>query len=152
VIWLFVALAAIGVFVVAAVTVGRVAFRLGHEPPATIFDLEEAVAYVADHLPNEAQARLTYDDVERLVEAELDHLHGKGLLGRLGEEPAVARQAVDGNGELPLVVADDDATAVVLGRVESEGMEVTDHEVYLVVSLLHEHLAAIGAIGPPASS
>ena len=36
--------AAVLVFVIAAVTVGREAFRLGHQPPPTIFDVDEAVA------------------------------------------------------------------------------------------------------------
>jgi hypothetical protein len=149
VIWFFVVLGAVAVFAIAAAAVGTEAFRLGHQPPPTIFDLDEAVTYVADHLPEEAQARLTYPEVRILVLAELEHLRDKGILGLAGEDPLLARRA--GNGERPVVVADDDAVAVVLGEAEAEGLDVTDHDVFLVVSTLHEHLAEIGAIGPPAT-
>jgi hypothetical protein len=147
VIWLFVVLGAVAVFVIAAATVGREAFRLGHQPPPTIFDLDEAVAYVADHLPEDAQARLTYLEVRILVLAELEHLRAKGILGLAGEEPPLAKGTP--NGELPVVVADDDAVAVVLGEAEAEGLDVIDHDVFLVVSALHDHLTDIGAVGPP---
>jgi hypothetical protein len=170
-IWVFVVVAALAVFAIAAATVGREAFRLGHQPPPTIFDLDEAVHYVADDLPEDAQARLTYDEVRLLVLAEVEHLRAQGVLGLLGEEPDLARphRASEeseereapatpgppgrpgapgaGNGT-PVVVADDDAVAVVLGRAEAEGIEVSDDDVFLVVSSLHRYLAEIGAVGP----
>jgi hypothetical protein len=167
-IWVFVVVAAVAVFAIAAATVGREAFRLGHQPPPTIFDLDEAVHYVADDLPEDSQARLTYDEVRLLVLAEVEHLRAQGVLGLLGEEPDLARphrrseerEAPEmpgppgapgapgtGNGR-PVVVADDDAVAVVLGRAEAEGIEVSDDDVFLVVSSLHRYLAEIGAVGP----
>jgi hypothetical protein len=147
-VWIFVVVAAVAVFAIAAATVGRETFRLGHQPPPTIFDLDEAVSYVADDLPTEAQARLTYDEVRLLVLAEVEHLRGRGVLGLLGEEPDLAqpRSAEGANG--PVVVADDDAVAVVLGRAEAEGIEVGDDDVFLVVASLHRYLAEIGAVGP----
>jgi len=137
VIWLFFVLAALIVFAVAAATVGREAFRLGHEPPATIFDLDEAVDYVADDIPDDAQARLTYDEVRELVLAELDHLRDEGIFGYPGEEP---RPGDD------VVVSEDDAVALLL----AEGLDVVDEDVVLVVESLHNYLAEIGAIGPKA--
>ena len=136
-IWLFFVLAALIVFAVAAATVGREAFRLGHEPPATIFDLDEAVDYVADDIPDDAQARLTYDEVRELVLAELDHLRDEGIFGYPGEEPRP---------EDDVVVSEDDAVAVLL----AEGLDVVDEDVVLVVESLHNYLAEIGAIGPKA--
>ena len=85
-VWLFAVLAAIAVFAIAAVTVGREAFRLGHQPPPTIFDLDEAVGHVADDLPPEAQARLTYDEVRTLIRAEIEHLEDEGVLAAPGQE------------------------------------------------------------------
>jgi hypothetical protein len=137
VIWIFVVLTAAAVFAVAAATVGREAFRLGHQPPATIFDLDEAVNYVADDIPGDAQARLTYDEVRELVLAELDHLRDKGVFAYPGEEPDVADT---------VVVNEDDAVAVML----DEDLDVTDDDVVLVVDALHRYLADIGAIGPKA--
>jgi hypothetical protein len=145
VVWLFVVLAAVAVFAIAAVTVGREAFRLGHQPPATIFDIDEAVGHVADELPAESQARLTYDEVRELIVAELDHLERTGLLARPGGDVELA------GGTTPdVVLADDDAVAVVLGRAEAAGLDVTDEDVYQVITGLHGYLASIGAVGPQA--
>ena len=141
--WVFVVIAALLVFAIAAATVGREAFRLGHQPPPTIFDLDEAVLTVADALPLEAQGRLSYEDVRALVGAELDHLRRKGVFAGEGEDVAVADEDV--------VVADDDAVAVVLGEAEAAGLEVTDTDVVLVIDALHAHLADIGAVGPRAT-
>jgi hypothetical protein len=143
VIWIFAVVAALIVFAIAATTVGREAFRLGHQPPPTIFDLDEAVEIVADGLPAEAQARLTYDEVRHLILAELDHLRSKGLFALPGEEVRV-------DGQRDVVVADDEAVAVVLGAAEEAGLDVTDGDVYLVITGLHAHLAEIGAVGPQA--
>ena len=140
---IFAVLAALLVFAIAAVTVGREAFRLGHQPPPTVFDLDEAVEAVADGLPADAQARLTYDEVRHLIRAELEHLRSKGLFALLGEEGTV-------DGEHDIVVADDEAVAVVLGAAEEAGLDVDDADVYLVITGLHRHLADIGAIGPRA--
>jgi hypothetical protein len=168
VILLFVVLALAGVFVVAAVTVGREAWRLGHQPKSTIFDLDEAVAFVADDLPEEAQARLTYDEVRLLVQAQLDHMHTKGIIALPGEDPSLVRgrgngDAVDADDDTDdtgdpddedddVVVADDDSVAVVLGAADAEGLDLSDDDVFLVVRSLHRYLDDIGAVGPSASA
>jgi hypothetical protein len=145
VVWLFAVLAAIAVFAIAAVTVGREAFRLGHQPPPTIFDLDEAVEQVADSLDPESQARLTYDEVRQLIIAELEHLEDKGVLAEQGREVELP------GGDTPeVVLADDDAVAVVMGRAEEAGLEVTDEDVFHVVAALHAYLVEIGAVGPAA--
>ena len=150
VVWIFVVLAAVGVFVIAAVTVGREAFRLGHQPPPTVLDVDEAVHFVADDLPGEAQGRLTYDEVRTLVAAQLDLLRARGVLARPGEELAAGTNGETGRGEPPVVIADDDAVATLLGEVEDHEIDVDDHDVFLVVSSLNRYLASIGAVGPTA--
>jgi hypothetical protein len=144
--WLFLVVGALIVFAIAAVTVGRETFRLGHQPPPTIFDLDEAVSRVADALPEEAQARLTYDEVRELIRAQLDHLQDQGLLAAPGTEVALP-----GGATPEVVVADDDAVAVMLGRAEEAGYEVVDEDVFAVAIALHAYLAEIGAVGPPAT-
>jgi hypothetical protein len=146
VVWLFAVLAAVLVFAIAAATVGREAFRLGHQPPPTIFDLDEAVAHVADGLPLEAQARLTYDEVRTLLTAELDHLADTGVLAGPGRDLELP------DGDTPdVVLADDEAVAVVLGVAEAQELDVSDEDVYRVIVGLHRYLADIGAVGPPAA-
>ena len=157
-VWVFAVVAALLVFAIAAATVGREAFRLGHTPPPTIFDFDEAVIVVADALPVEAQGRLTYDDVRELVGAELDHLRRKGLLGLPGEEPG-STGAGDDDGEpdqpvLPdqpdVVVVDDDSVANAMREADAAGLDVSDDDVFLVIDALHAYLAEIGAVGPRA--
>jgi hypothetical protein len=146
VVWLFVVLAAVLVFAIAAATVGREAFRLGHQPPPTIFDLDEAVAYVGDALPLESQARLTYDEVRELIVAELDHFERRGMLAPPGADVELA------HGDTPdVVLADDDAVAVGLAEAEQAGLDVSDEDVFHVITALHGYLSEIGAVGPPAA-
>ena len=141
-VWVFVVVGAALVFAIAAAFVGREAFRLGHTPTSTIFDLDEAVLHVAEGLSDEAARGLTMDEVRDLIRFSLDHLRAKGLTALPGEELAHE----DGP---PVVVADDDAVAVVLGRADEVGMEVTDVAVVEVLDLLLDHLVEIGAVGPP---
>ena len=144
-VWIFAVIAALLVFAIAAGTVGREAFRLGHQPPATIFDLDEAVAHVADELPFEAQARLSFDEVRVLLAAELDHLEHTGVLAGPGGDVVLP------DGDTPdVVLADDESVAIVLGRAEEAGLDVTDEDVHRVITGLHRYLASIGAVGPPA--
>ena len=139
--WVFAVVGALLVFAIAAAFVGREAFRLGHTPTTAIFDLDEAVLHVAEHLSDEAASGLTMDELRQLILFSLDHLRAKGLSAMPGEELAF------GAGP-PVVVADDDAVAVVLGRADEEGLVVTDVAVVEVLDLLLDHLVEIGAVGP----
>jgi hypothetical protein len=136
--------AAVVVFAIAAAFVGSEAFRLGHETPAAIFDLDEAVDAVGDRLPSAAQGRLTYDEVRALILASLDHLRSKGLSALPGEEVAPPERRAE------VTVVDDEAVAVVLGAVEAQGLDVTDEDAYQVILGLLAYLDQIGALGPRA--
>lgn len=140
--FLFLAVGAVLVFAIAAAFVGSEAFRLGHTPTTTVFDLDEAVLVVGDGLRDETAAGLTYDEVRDLIRFALEHFREKGVSAMPGEEIEVADSTT------PVVVADDDAVAVVLGRADEIGMEVTDDAVLEVLDLLLTHLVAIGAVGP----
>jgi len=128
------------VMAVAAGAVGREARRLDALPPRAVFDLEEAILWVAEHLPEEVTARLSYDDVRRLLDISLDHLRSLGLAGRTTGEP------VEGE----VVVDEADAVATVLERATGEGLDVTPFDVREVVSAQLDYLQAISAVGPAA--
>jgi hypothetical protein len=142
---LFVVAGVLVVFAIAAAFVGSEAFRLGHETPAAIFDLDEAVQEVGDRLAEDTQARVTYDDVRSLLLATLDHLRSKGLGALPGEDVVPAMQRLD-----DVVVADGDAVAVVLGAVDREGLDVTDEDAFDVIRAFLGYLDHIGALGPRA--
>jgi len=140
--WLFLVVGALVVFAVAAAFVGSETFRLGHETPAAIFDLDEAVEAVADRLPEGAQARLTYDEVRSLIRSTLGYLHEEGITALPGEDVEPPTDDV--------VVDDDHALAAVLAAVEAQGLDVADEDAAHVIHGLLGHLGDIGALGPRA--
>ncbi len=91
--------AAVIVFVIAAVVIGRESHRLDAVAPRTVYVFEEAVDYVADHLPEASQARLTRDEVARLLRWHMAVLREKGLLP---PEVVDRRQDIDA----PVVIED----------------------------------------------
>ena len=134
------------VFVIAAVTVGREARRLDAVAPRAVYDLEVAVAFVADALPEATQARLTLDELRSLLVAHMRWLHAKGL------QPD---KVVDRPQDIDEVLIVDELTvaAYMLGAAEESGIEVLDD--VDVVHVVRAHLAyfeSIGAVGPSASS
>jgi hypothetical protein len=140
----FAVIAAAAVFAIAAAFVGSESFRLGHETPAAIFDLDEAVQEVGERIPDEVQARLTYPEVRALIVATLGHLRSKGLTALPGEDVEL------GPSRPEVTVADDDMVAIVLGAVESEGLDISDEDAFMVIRAFLAHLDAIGALGPRA--
>ena len=125
------------VVLVAMLAIGREAFTLGHQPQQAHFDLDEAVEFVADRLPDAVTARLTYDDVRSILRWHLEYLRDRGVPAR--------RDLTRGG---PVVVEDDEGIAFVLMRAEAEGLDVTDTEVATVLDTELAYFEAIGAIGP----
>jgi hypothetical protein len=140
----FVAVSAALVFVIAAVAVGREARRLDAVAPRAVYEIDDAVQFVASRLAAESQARLTFDDLSTLLRAHLRWLHDKGL------QPADVidrRQDIDDD----VVVDEDTLTAWLLSEAERRDVEVLDDvDVYRVVRAHLEYFEAIGAVGPQA--
>ena len=142
--WLFIVAAAVSVFLIAALTIGREARRLDAMAPRAVYQLEQAADYVAMSLPEATQARLTMEELEKLLVLHMNWLHSKGLL------PA---KAVDQrqNISTPIVVTEDSLIAYLLGESDKAGIQIMD-DVDLV-NVTEAHLAyfdAIGAVGPEA--
>jgi hypothetical protein len=138
VIVVFVILSAVAVVVIGLVAVGRLAGQLAEQPRPALYDRAEAVEFVADRLPDDVTAELSYDELTRLLPWHLDYL----------EERGVARaQGVDNVASGPLVAAEDDALAYVIGKATDEGLDVDDVVVVNVIEGNEAYLAAIGAIG-----
>ena len=138
VVYLLVALAI--VFAIAAVVVGREARRLDAEPPRPVFDPDEAVEWVANHLPFEVSAVLSHDDVRRILDWNLQYFRSKGLSGN-GSTPHV---------ESPIVVGGAETVAYVLDQAGRTGATFTPEQVHAVLDAQMSYLEAIGAVGPEA--
>ena len=70
----------LAVFAIAAATIGREAHRLDAVSPRTIYDVDEAVAFVSDAVPAASQARLTPDEVRTLLRIHMGRLHHHALV------------------------------------------------------------------------
>ena len=134
----FIVVAALLVLVIGLVAVGQLAGRLAAEPPTSLYDLDEAVEFVADRLPEDVTADLTYDDVRKMLTWHLDYLRDRGIARSQGENELVSG---------PLVAAEDDALAYVLGRAAEADLEIDDVWVAQVIAGNEAYLEAIGAIG-----
>lgn len=143
--FVFILIAAVLVFVIAAVVVGREAHRLDAVAPRSVYIPEEAAEFVAEYLPAETQARLTPDELEQLLRFHMRWLHSKGL------QPS---NVVDRRQDIttPVVISEDTVAAYLLGEAERSGIEILDD--VDVVNVVEAHLAyfeAIGAVGPMAA-
>jgi len=127
------------VFVIAAVVVGREANRLAGEPPRPVFDLDEAVSWVADHLPFAVAAELSHDDVRQILSWNLDFFRSKGVSGNGHSATAPAANIVVGGGE---------TVDNVLRRARDAGADYTALQVHAVLDAQMTYLEAIGAVGP----
>jgi hypothetical protein len=137
-------LAALGVFAVAAVAVGREAHRLDSVAPRAVYELDEAVDFVCDRLPVESQARLTPAEVEQLLVFHMRWLHEQGLQpdGVVDRPQSISE---------PVVLTEDALTAYLIGAAESNGIDLLDDvDAVNVVEAHLRYFEAIGAVGPPA--
>lgn len=126
--------------------IGREARRLDAVAPRAVYDLDDAVVYVAERLPASSQARLTHNEVRQLLVAHMRWLHAKGL-----QPTDVIDRRQDINDEV--VVNEETSTAWLLGEAERWGIEILDD--VDAVHVVQAHLAyfeEIGAVGPKASA
>jgi hypothetical protein len=139
---LFAVIVAVVVFAIAALVIGREARRLDAVPPRPVFDINEAVTWVAEHLPFEVSAVLSHDDVRRIIDLNLEYFRTKGVSGN-GSSPHL---------EGPVVVGGAETVDWVLARAETLGTNYTAAQVHAVLDAQMSYLEAIGAIGPEAPS
>lgn len=141
---LFAVIAAVVVFVIAAVVVGREAHRLDAVAPRAVYSLEEATDFVCDRLPVESQARLTPGEVEQLLTFHMQWLHSQGLQP---DKASDQRQTIDEQ----VVVTEDALTAYLLGEADRQDVDLLDDvDAVNVVAAHLDYFEAIGAVGPQA--
>lgn len=141
-------------FIVGAVVVTAIAFaavgqavgRLADDRPPAVYDLNDASIWIGDRLPDEVTARLSYDDVAKVLGWHLDWFADMGAASRYGQELAGEDVATEG------AVAPDDAAvdAVVARSLAEDGPDAVD--VVCVLDLQMKYLVAIGAVGEEAES
>jgi predicted O-methyltransferase YrrM len=123
----------VAVLAIAAAAVGAVSRRLAAEPPASLFEFDEAVEFVATALPAEAAGRLSYGDVRTVMTAHLD------LLGKREDAG------------FDVVFVDAEVKDVVAARSDVLARNLTPADVDVVLAAEVEYLEAIGALGGKAT-
>jgi hypothetical protein len=122
---LFLVLTTLAVLAIAALAVRRSEALLARYPAPALFEVDEAVEFVASALPGDVSARLSYEDVEALLGWQLVHLAGRqGDVDIAGEE----------------VVAD------LVHRSEADGRDIGVADVRAVLAAEADYLGAVGAI------
>ncbi len=128
------------VFAIAAVVVGREARRLAAKPSQRVFDFEDAVTWVCDHVSDDVAAILTPDDVRRILNWHLEYFRLKG----------VSTNGDSAHTEGPVVVSGAETVEFVLMRAEAIGAQYTPEQVHAVLDAQMTYLEEIGAVGPVA--
>jgi hypothetical protein len=132
---------AIGIVVgIAAFFVVREAGRIAKDPPPALFDVDDAYAWVVDHLPDDVAATLTPDDVRRLLDVQVEFFKRKGVSsnGSTAYPP--------GN----VVIGGSETVEFILERCAATGEAYLPEQVFGVIDTQLSYLRAIGAVGPPA--
>jgi hypothetical protein len=136
----------VAVLVVVAIAlgaVGRTVAKLANEPAATVLELDDAVDYIADRLPEEIASRVSYDDVADILAWHLQYFDAIGMASPHGEQ--IGGDAVSDDDE-PVIAGGDDSVDWVVER--ASGSELTALDVVVVLDLQLAYLGEIGAVGP----
>lgn len=124
----FVVLGAIVVFVIAAVLIGRETSRLATSPPRPVYDIDEAVVWIAERLPDDVSAQLSHGDVRQIIDWSMNHLRVLALDDRTADETETFGYVVD--------------------QAADGGKQWAPTEIKAVLDAQAEYLTVIGAAGP----
>ncbi len=140
-VWVFFAVGAVAVILIALVAVGKAVAELETERSPAVYDLNDAVDWIAQRLPDEVTARISFEDLKMLLRWHLDWFQEAGVASRHGQELATDQVSIDG------AVAPHDAAidAIVARSLAAGGPEAVD--VVCVLDLQMKYLTAIGAVG-----
>jgi hypothetical protein len=122
---------------IAAVFVFREAARMSEEPPAAVFDPDDAYDWVVRHLPDLVAATLTPEDVRRILDFQLEFFKRKGVSSN-GSAVAPQGAVIFGTGE---------TVDYILERAGETGEPYLPEQVEGVVECQLAYLRFIGAVG-----
>ncbi len=147
--WVFLGIGALVVLVIAFVALGRSVGQLATERPPAVYELPAAVQWIAQRLPEEVTARLSYDDLSRVLGWHLDWFTEAGVASRYGEEIGGTDIVHEG-----AVAVEEAAVDAVVARSIAEarrGQEIEPVDIVCVLDLQMQYLTKIGAVGTEAT-
>ncbi len=135
---LFGVLAVVAVFAIAAIVIGREARRLAAKAPGRVFEFEDAVTWVCDHVDADVAAVLSPDDVRRILNWHLEFFRIKG----------VSSNGHTAESDAPVVVSGAETVDFVMMKAEAAGSPYTPAQIHAVLDAQMGYLEDIGAVGP----
>ena len=124
---------------IAAYFVTREATRIAREPPPALYHLDDALAWVVEHLPDDVAATVTENDVRRILEFQVEFFKRKGV-------------SANGSTAYPpgnVVIGGSETVDYIVERSAATGEAYIPEQVYGVIDTQLSYLRAIGAVGPP---
>jgi hypothetical protein len=125
------------VLAIAAALVFREAARLSEEPPDAVFDPDDALGWVVEHLDDVVAATLTERDVERILGFQMEYFRQRG----------VSHNGTRTEADVPLVFLPEEAVGYIVDRCAATGEEYLPEQVEAVMECQLDYLRYIGAIG-----
>ena len=123
---------------IAAAFVIREAKRMAQAPPPALYQFDDAVEWVVEHVPDDVAATLTAEDVRRILELQVEFFQRKGV-------------SANGSTEYPpgpVVIGGSETVDYIVERAAATGEAYLPEQVYGVVDTQLTYLRAIGAVGP----
>lgn len=166
--WVFAIVGLLLIVGIGLVIIGRETNRLAARPRPSVFDVNEAVEFVANRLSPDAQARLSLDDVHWILMTDADLVEdatrdltegpypwsrprGAGETGETNgkevAEPGDDAAAEPSDFDTAHTIDEDVAVARILVAAESQELDLTDDDIAEVLMRRNEYLLAIGAVG-----
>ena len=145
-IWVLVAVGVLLVVAIGLFAVGGAVHRTEGELAPAVFEVHDAVDWIAERLPEEAASRLTYDDVVLLAGWWLEYVATQGLASEHGQELG---GAAAGGAPAAAAAAVDYVVARALDVSEEQGGALDSVAVVVALDLLGVYLREMGAIGGP---
>jgi hypothetical protein len=125
------------VLLIAALAILRETRRLAALPPRPVFDIDEALDWVVQHIADEAAATLTIEDVRQILDLQLQYFRAKGVSGN-GSSPHPVG---------PVVIGGSETVSYILQQAAARGSVFTSEQVHAVIETQLAYLRSIGAVG-----
>lgn len=142
--WVYIAIASIIVIALAWFSIVLVSARLRQTPTQTMLDLEKAVEYVAENLPEEITMRVTHDEVRLLLRWQITYFRKKGIAS-YGDIDIEAEMAALRNNVI--VTHEDDLVDELIRRSEHSKLDIEVVDIVCITDLVNKYMEEIGAIG-----
>ena len=142
--WVYIAIASIIVIALAWFSIVLVSARLRQTPTQTMLDLEKAVEYVAENLPEEITMRVTHDEVRLLLRWQITYFRKKGIAS-YGDIDIEAEMAALRNNVI--VTHEDDLVDELIRRSEHSKLDIEVVDIVCITDLVNKYMKEIGAIG-----